>query len=129
MNRILLAEDDSDMRAMIASVLRDDGYDVIEANDGGRMLVQLARAYAEGGGRDVCDLLISDIRMPVCSGLQVLETLRSARWKTPAILMTAFGDERTRQRVLALGATLFTKPFDVDDLLKTVGGLLAHRAR
>ena len=41
---------------------------------------------------------------------------RKANWQTPVILMTAFGDDSTRRRAEALGAILFDKPFDVDDL-------------
>jgi DNA-binding response OmpR family regulator len=54
--------------------------------------------------------------MPIASGLSVLESLRKANWRTPVILMTAFGDDATRARAEALGAVLFDKPFDVDDL-------------
>jgi DNA-binding response OmpR family regulator len=118
--RILLAEDDTEMRSLVGSALRLDGYDVVEASDGGRMLVHLASAYGGGEPRATYDLLISDIRMPVCSGLQILESLRLAHWKTPAILMTAFGDDKTRSRALDLGAILFAKPFDVDDLRTAV---------
>jgi DNA-binding response OmpR family regulator len=121
---ILVAEDDDDMRSLVAGALRDDGHDVTEAGDGGRMLVRLARAY---GGDARYDLLVSDVRMPVCSGLQILENLRLARWHTPFILMTGFGDEQTRARAEALGATVFTKPFDMDDLRAAVLKLLGIR--
>lgn len=118
---ILVAEDDDEMRSLVAGALRDDGHDVTEAGDGGRMLVRLARAY---GGATPFDLLVSDVRMPVCSGLQILESLRLARWHTPFILMTAFGDEQTRARAETLGATVFMKPFDLDDLRSAVLRLL-----
>ena len=114
--RVLLAEDDSEMRSLIACALRLDGYDVLEAEDGGRLLVAITDAYTDGDGRDAFDLVISDVRMPVASGLAVLESLRKANWQTPVILMTAFGDDATRARAEALGAVLFDKPFDVDDL-------------
>jgi DNA-binding response OmpR family regulator len=121
---ILVAEDDDEMRSLVANALREDGYDVTEAGDGGRMLVRLARAY---GGATPYDLLVSDVRMPVCSGLQILESLRLARWRTPFILMTAFGDEQTRARAETLGATVFMKPFEMDDLRATVLRLLGIR--
>jgi DNA-binding response OmpR family regulator len=121
---ILVAEDDDEMRSLVAGALRDDGHDVTEAGDGGRMLVRLARAY---GGATPYDLLVSDVRMPVCSGLQILESLRLARWHTPFILMTAFGDEQTRARAESLGATVFMKPFDMDDLRAAVLRLLGTR--
>ena len=55
--RILLAEDDAEMRSLVGSALRLDGYDVVEASDGGRMLVQLASAYGGGEPRATYDLL------------------------------------------------------------------------
>jgi CheY-like chemotaxis protein len=124
--RILLAEDDDEMRSLLAEILRGDGYDVVEVGDGGRLLVLLARAYVAHS--PPCDLLVSDVRMPVCSGLQILENLRLAHWQTPAILMTAFGDEQTCARAQGLGAVMFTKPFEVDDLRTAVLHLLAGRA-
>ena len=124
---ILLAEDDEDMRLMLAATLRADGYEVVEARDGGRLLVYLAQAYLSGRARETYDLLVTDIRMPICSGLQILESLRQAHWPTPAVLMTAFGDEQTSTRANALGAIMFAKPFDVDDLRTAVLHLLTHR--
>jgi DNA-binding response OmpR family regulator len=124
--RILLAEDDDDMRSLVAAALREDGHDVVEVGDGGRLLVCLARAYgAETVGYD---LLVSDVRMPVCTGLQILESLRLARWPTPVILMTAFGDEQTRAQAEGLGAVMFMKPFDMDDLRTAVLNLLRVEA-
>jgi DNA-binding response OmpR family regulator len=114
--RVLLAEDDDEMRALVAAALRGDGYEVVEASDGGRLLVAITDAYADGSAREAFDLVVSDVRMPVSSGLSVLESLRKASWTTPVILMTAFGDDATRSRAEALGAVLFDKPFDVDDL-------------
>jgi len=125
--RVLLAEDDGEMRALVARALRLDGYEVIEVNDGGRTLVRLASFYAPAHQREAFDLLISDIRMPVCSGLQILESLRLAHWKMPAILMTAFPDDRVERQAMGLGAILFSKPFDVDDLRVAVMRLLRPR--
>jgi DNA-binding response OmpR family regulator len=124
---ILLAEDDEDMRLLLAAALRADGYEVVEARDGGRLLVHLAQAYLSDRSHKAYDLLVTDIRMPVCSGLQILESLRQAHWQTPAVLMTAFGDEQTRLRADALGAIMFAKPFDVDDLRTAVLHLLTRR--
>jgi DNA-binding response OmpR family regulator len=73
------------------------------------------------------DLIVSDIRMPVCSGLRIVEALRRAGC-TPMILMTAFGDEQTRVQAADLRAVLFDKPFDLDDLRRVVVGLLMRRA-
>jgi DNA-binding response OmpR family regulator len=122
--RILVAEDDSDMRRLVVEALRRDGYDVISVKDGGRLLVTLAHEFVDESGTGLADLLVSDVRMPVCSGLQILEQLRAARWRTPVILMTAFGDSFMREHALELGAVLFDKPFDLDDLRTAVACLL-----
>jgi DNA-binding response OmpR family regulator len=127
--KVLLAEDDPELRAMIAAALRGDGYDVDEVHDGGRLLVRLADAHRTGDDpRAAYDVIVSDVRMPVCSGIQILEGLRRAHWPTPVLLMTAFGDPSTRQKVESLGAVLMDKPFDVDDLRTAVLHLVRHRA-
>jgi DNA-binding response OmpR family regulator len=119
-----VAEDDHDMRELIAETMRKDGYDVVEAESGGRLLVLLAHQIADVRGPDLVDLVISDVRMPICTGSQILEQLRSANWKTPFILMTAFGDAGVRTHVERLGGLLFDKPFDLDDLRAAVTFLL-----
>jgi CheY-like chemotaxis protein len=122
--RILLAEDDPDMRQLVADALRADGHEVVELTDGGRLLVDIASRLKAGGDGEALDLIVTDVRMPVCTGLQILEALRAANWHTPVILMTAFGDDATRRRAEALMAVLFDKPFDVDDLRTAVANLL-----
>lgn len=119
MTRIILAEDDDEMRDLIASSLQKDGYEVTLAKDGSELLARLA--FQE------FDVVISDIRMPGVSGMNVLEGLRDARWTVPVILMTAFGDEETRARVESKDAVLFDKPFDVDDLRTAIMNLVHGR--
>lgn len=126
--RILLAEDDVEMRRLVTEALRKDGYEVRSVPDGGRLLVTLAHEIADGDGPELDDLVVSDIRMPVCSGLQILEQLRAAHVRLPFILMTAFGDAAARERAGTLGAVLFDKPFDIDDLRTAVASLLKRDA-
>lgn len=114
--RVLVAEDDAEMRRLVAETLRRAGLDVTEACDGGRLLVQIGRAYKEGDASHAFDLIVSDIRMPICSGIQILRGLREAHWRTPIIMMTAFGDDDTRRSAEALGAILFDKPFELAEL-------------
>ena len=119
---VVVGEDDGEMRRLVVQALRRDGYEVREAADGSALL-ELMRQRASIG--QAVDLVISDIRMPGCNGLQVLERLRSANDRVPVILMTAFGDDETRQQAERRGAVLFDKPFLIDDLRKAVGHLLA----
>jgi DNA-binding response OmpR family regulator len=122
--RIVVAEDDSEMRRLVVEALRKDGYDVIAVSDGGRLLVTLAHELVAPEGTELADLVVSDVRMPVCSGMQILEQLRAARWRVPVILMTAFGDAATREHARMLGALLFDKPLDLDDLRTAVASML-----
>jgi DNA-binding response OmpR family regulator len=127
--RVLVADDDVEMRHLVAESLRRDDYDVVEESDGGRLLVRVASVYSFDRLNDPFDLIVSDIRMPVCSGLAILKGLREARWTTPVILMTAFGDDETRERAEKLGALLFDKPFKMDVLRLVVRGLLLDRKK
>lgn len=125
--RVLVAEDDDDMRRLVVEALQKDGYDVGAVPDGGRLLVALGRELL-GHGEVGTDLLIADVRMPVCSGLQIVRKLRGARCLVPVILMTAFGDEAIREHAKTLGAMLFDKPFEIGDLRTAAAILLRRRA-
>lgn len=122
--RILVAEDDSDMRLLVVEALSEDGYEIIAVPDGGRLLVTLAHEIVAENGAELADLLVSDVRMPTCSGMAILEQLRASNRRMPVILMTAFGDAAAHARAEALGALLFDKPFDMDDLRTAVASLL-----
>jgi DNA-binding response OmpR family regulator len=118
--RILIAEDDPDMRGMLASTLRNDGYDVVEAPNGAALLEEVSMLLFRGQAVPV-DVIISDERMPGMLGSEVLAGLRDSHWPTPFILITAFGDRDTHQRALSLGArAVFDKPFDLDELKETI---------
>ncbi len=115
--RILLAEDQPDMRELLAHRLRSLGYEVIEAADGREMLQELEEGDA--------DLIISDLHMPQLSGLQVLEQLRLKNQQTPFILMSAFADKATHAEATRLGATfVYNKPLDVQHLVSTVWAIV-----
>lgn len=119
MPRILVAEDDPEMMAVVTEFLVHDGYEVEPVPDGGRLVVQLAQ-----GKRMLVDAVVSDLRMPICSGLEVLETLRRTRWTVPFVLMTGFADDDTRAQAARLGAVLLEKPFAMNELrvaLTTLG--------
>jgi DNA-binding response OmpR family regulator len=127
--RVLVAEDDAAMRRIVVETLQKDGYAVSEVPDGGRLLVTLARGCAHKDGAELVDLLVTDVRMPVCTGLQILEQLRAVHCPLPIILMTAFGDEATRRKARTLGAMLLDKPFDVEALRVAATRLLRGPTR
>jgi CheY-like chemotaxis protein len=112
--RVILAEDDTAPRELLAKVMRALGADVESSADGGRLLVAVASRYDAGQAPEDIDLIVTDIRMPVMSGLDVVEALRVAHWRTPIILMTAYATPTIEARATKLGATLLLKPLDLD---------------
>ncbi|MDI1445971.1 response regulator [Polyangium sp. 6x1] len=119
--RVVLAEDDVEVRLLLAQALRKDGHTVIEV-ESGTQLFEFLRALAQGAPDESHpDVIVSDIRMPGRSGIDVLASLREVGWRTPFVLTTAFGDAATHARARAAGAfAVFDKPFDVDDLRTVV---------
>ena len=114
--RVLLAEDDLEMRRFLASALRLYGYDVTEAASGVEVLERIG-PYLYDGMEFAFDLIVSDIRMPGADGLEILSGLRMCSGAPPVILITAFGDRRTHTDAERLGAIdILDKPFDIADL-------------
>lgn len=107
--RILLVDDDEDMRSLLADVLSDEGYEVIQAANGAEALVLLHReAFAA---------ILLDKRMPGLSGMDLLPGLRVFCPTTPVIVITAFGDAHTAAEGTEKGAFgILFKPFRMDEL-------------
>jgi CheY-like chemotaxis protein len=116
---VLVADDDDDMRALVASSLRADGYEVLEAIDGAELLDRLEEALTDPHSRP--DVVVTDIMMPRLSGLGVLDALRRAQLHFPVILMTVLADDSIHIVAKRLGALgVLRKPFDIDDLRTAV---------
>ncbi len=115
--RILLAEDDQEMRRLLAWTLRQEGYEVVEAENGFKLLDRLEPSFLDARlfGRILeFDLIISDLRMPGLTGTEVMAGLRAFDMHTPVVLITAFGDEEIRAEARELGITaVIDKPFDL----------------
>lgn len=119
--RIFLAEDDREMRHMMAVTLRRDGHMVIESEDGRSLMRDLGLVFWRAGVDYSRNLIITDVRMPGRDGLSVLRDLRHYRWCPPFIVVTGFGDRETHEEALRLGAlAVLDKPFDLDHLRATV---------
>jgi DNA-binding response OmpR family regulator len=124
--RILLADDDPEMRTLLAFALRSEGYEVVECADGSQLLEQLKAARAQSAPQRI-GLVITDMRMPDIGGLEILGRLRDRPSVPPIILITAFGDEQTHTRARQLGAAAsIDKPFEITYFLELVQGLLSH---
>ena len=124
---VLVAEDDDDLRAMIAARLRRDGCEVVEARSGDEALDVIASALDRRGGFGALDLVIMDVRMQGMSGLEVVEILRDASWKTPVLLVTAYPDPALRVRASELRCDVLAKPFGLSRLSKAASEALARR--
>lgn len=120
--RVLIAEDDVEMAALLADVLGQAGYDTTVCDSGWELLKQMGFA---GDPADEVDLVVSDIRLPGFSGLDALRAAYYTGGLPPMILITAFGDDWTHAKAAQLGAVcMFDKPFDMDDLLRKVRELV-----
>lgn len=122
---ILLAEDDEEMRRLLTCMLRKEGYQVTECPDGISLLDQLSSFFLHEENQRNFDLIISDIRMPGVTGMEILMGASEDKNFPPMILITAFGDKETHIQAERLGvAALFDKPFDIDDMLNKVREIL-----
>jgi two-component system response regulator QseB len=115
--RLLLVEDDPELREMLADLLTDEGYAVDAAPDGQRGLhLGLTREY---------DVLLLDRGLPAIDGLDLLARLRGSGRLTPTLVLSAFGNPRDRVEGLDAGAEDYLgKPFDVEELLARLRALL-----
>jgi DNA-binding NtrC family response regulator len=124
--RIFLAEDHAAFRRLLALRLRLVGFDVVEADSGAQVLDQLANPMLNSPPIPV-HLIIADVRIPGCSGLDLLASLRLQGSQIPVILITAFGDATTHAAAARLGAfAMLDKPFEIDDLLDLAISAVGH---
>lgn len=115
--KILIAEDDSNIRLGLVATLESEGYVVTAAVDGAQAL----KVFPQGK----FDLVILDVMMPKASGYDVCRELRGRHSRVPVIFLTAKGEEIDKVVGLKLGADDYvTKPFGVHELLARVESLL-----
>lgn len=115
--RILVAEDDVEMRTILAWALRREGYVVQECHDGTALKKWIDRSHSRSSNVEF-DLVITDIRMPGLTGLEVLENAQSRSFRAPIVLISAFCDQKTEDLSRRLGAAaLLPKPLDTGDLV------------
>jgi len=117
MSRILIVEDELNMRKGLKDNLEFEGYDVDTAEDGEAGLNKiLTNDY---------NLVVMDVMMPKISGFDVCKTIRKKGITTPVILLTAKGEEIDKVLGLELGADDYvTKPFSLRELLARIKAIL-----
>ena len=120
MARILITDDQPDMRVLLRHILEDEGHETHQASDGEEALSLLASLHP--------DLLILDLMMPRVDGFMVLETMAAAGFieQVKVLIMTAKSSESDFAKGYELGADLYlTKPFDPDELVAAVERMLS----
>ena len=122
MARILIAEDDENVRRFVSAALAMSGHDITEASDGGLA----AEIMDEEQGQ--FDLLLSDIKMPIMDGIGLALEVGAKYPEVIIVLMTGFADQRERAHGLdALVYDVIVKPFSLADLLAKVDDALAGK--
>ena len=120
MPRILIADDEDSMRALVARAIGMDGHDIVTAQDGAEALEILIR---EAGA---FDLLLTDIQMPVMDGIALALSAARDFPRLTILLMTGFADQRERASNLsAIAHDVIIKPFSVADIRAAVADALA----
>jgi DNA-binding response OmpR family regulator len=124
---ILIVEDDTEMREMLTGALCRRNYEVVAMADGDEALTWLGPGVLHGRPERTPSLIVSDIRLPYFSGLEILEGMQLSRQPVPVILITGFGDAEVHARADELGAALvLDKPFELRELLAGIASVLHH---
>jgi CheY-like chemotaxis protein len=111
--RVLLAEDDYELRLALAELLEFEGYGVRTVASGSALLDYLASWILREQDALPVDVIITDVRMPGFNGLNIVEGLRATGWRHPIIVISAFGEPEMRERVARMGRAVFIdKPID-----------------
>jgi len=127
--RIVLAEDDLEMRSLLREWVEELGYVVDEVATGVELAERIADGWLDGDPGAVPALIVSDNRMPGIDGLAVLAALRRVAGEIPFILVTAFGDAELHDRAARLGAArVLDKPVERVRFLSAVQEALSPRS-
>ncbi len=122
MARILIAEDDDVIRGLVVRALKDDGHDLTAAADGGAALDALSEDNSE------FDLLLSDVKMPIMDGIDLVLNAGRSHPHMTIMLMTGYADQRERANGLdAFVHDVITKPFSSEQIKGAVREALLRR--
>ncbi len=117
--RVLIVDDEKNMRWVLGQALAGEGFDVAEAVDGTSALESVAEQEP--------DVMVLDHRMPEPDGMEVLRKVRSKGMSFPIIMLTAHGNVATAVEAMKAGASEYlTKPFDLEELKLAIGKALEY---
>ena len=126
MTRILVVDDERDVREVVKTTLQENGYQVVEATNG----VEAYAAAADAAVAEKPDLIVLDLMLPKLNGFEVLAKLKENPQTSyiPVVILTARGQSQDETRALRAGATDYmTKPWAADELADRVRIALDQR--
>lgn len=119
--RILLAEDDHDVRTALRDLLEARGFEVEDFGDARGIASYLESGMLHDIPMPRVHAILTDLRMPHMGGEEMLTYFRDLGWDLPTVVVTAFGDAETKRRLEQLGVdAVLDKPFEADDLARTL---------
>jgi two-component system response regulator PilR (NtrC family) len=118
--KILVVEDEQSMLEVLKMLLEEEGYEVVDSNDGAEGLSWIRK--------DIFDLIITDIKMPGAGGFEVLNAAKETSPETPVIMITAFGTVESAIEAMKQGAYDYIhKPFKIDEIRVIVRNAIDKR--
>lgn len=118
--RVLIADDEDLQRTALEQLLTEEGYEVISVEDGFELHDYLQLSL-ESRGVPRPDVIITDVRMPGETGIEVMEAARKRGVRTPIVIVTGYPSPELEARVNALGnARMIAKPIDVNAFMQTI---------
>lgn len=123
--RVLVAEDDDAFRSLLLATLRSAGHGAVELEDGLELKDYLSLAKAKL--LPLPDLVLTDLRMPGATGLEVIRQARANGLTCPIVLLTAFPAPEVFDEAEAIGkVTVLGKPIELDQITACVDDLVAR---
>lgn len=121
MNRILIVDDNEDLRFNLSAILEDEGYNVKAVEDG-------ENALKEVSGKTAPDLVLLDMKLPDMDGIKVLEQIKKQNDGTIILMLTAYGDVKSAVHAMKMGALDYlTKPFDNEEIVLVIKRALENK--
>lgn len=118
--RILIIEDDEGMRSLLKDFLEEEGYEIDSVDNGSEAFRKIVK--------EVYDLIVTDVRMPGLSGLDILPGIRKLQPEAPVIVITAFGDKEVYRRAFERGATAYLeKPIHLENLKNLIQKMVSSK--
>jgi DNA-binding NtrC family response regulator len=115
--RVLIVDDEPELRMLLSHVLENAGYEIKEASDGEEAINLLKK--------EKFDLTLLDIQMPIANGIKVLKYIKEHTLPTKAIMLTGYADLKHAMEAKEFGARDFIgKPYKMDDVLSTIDRVL-----